>query len=474
MITIPVSKPRLLKLCVLFLLILFSVNDLRSQSICPACWVPVTKHRFVTNTVVSPWIYGYLEYLPPAYATNPTKKFPLIIFISGIGSIGGGTFESMCPALVCGALPLKIEEGRVPNEVIHNGTSYSFIVLTPQLLGNVNGASDILAMINYAVANYRVDRSRIYLTGLSSGEGMIMNYMSSSRDNAKKIAALVPMGACSGTNTQGASNIGTQNIHYWGIQCANDNVCSPSNVVNWANAINSFSPPGNPMAKSTLTPTYNPSFPHDIWYSVYDMDWRENGKNIYEWMIQFSSPTLVPAIIENFNVYARNKQVNVEWTSLTESESDHFIIERSANGADFYEIGKVNAAGTSSSKINYSFIDPLPLRGNNFYRLVLANRDYSKDYFDIKKVTVEDFGVRVVLSPIPATKSLQLIFNLNSPQNITFNITDVNGRTLRTWSSNYSAGNLSRTIDINSLAAGVYYLHIKGTEFTETKKFIKQ
>jgi hypothetical protein len=204
------------------------------------------------------------------------------------------------------------------------------------------------------------------------------------------------------------------------------------------------------------------------------MDWRENGKNIYEWMIQFSSPTLVPAIIENFNVYARNKQVNVEWTSLTESESDHFIIERSANGADFYEIGKVNAAGTSSSKINYSFIDPLPLRGNNFYRLVLVNRDYSKDYFDIKKITTQDFGVRIVLSPIPASKSLQLIFNLNSTQNLTFNITDVNGRTLRTWSANYSAGNISRTIDINSLAAGIYYLHIKGTEFTETKKFIKQ
>ncbi len=474
MITIPMSRTRLLRLCVLVLIVVFSTSDLKSQSICPTCWVPVTKHRFVTNTVVSPWIYGYLEYLPPAYAANPTKKFPLIIFISGIGSIGGGTFESMCPTLVCGALPLKIEEGRVPNEVYHNGVPYSFIVLTPQMLGNVNGASDILAMINYAIAHYRVDRSRIYLTGLSSGEGMIMNYMSSSPANAKKIAAVVPMGSCSGANSQGATNIGTQNIHYWGIQCANDNVCPASNTTNWANAINSVSPPGNPMALATLTPVYNPGFPHDIWYNAYDMDWRINGKNIYEWMIQFSSPTLVPATIANFNVYARNKQVTVEWTSLTESESDHFVIERSANGADFYEIGKVNAAGNSNSKINYSFIDPLPLRGNNFYRLVLVNRDYSSDYFDIKKITTEDYGVRVVLSPIPATKQLQLLFNLNSTQNVTFNITDINGRSLKTWSANLSSGAVSQPIDINSLAAGVYYLHIKGTEFTETKKFIKQ
>ena len=467
-------QPKLLKSLLCALIILLAFQESKSQSICPNCWVPVTKHRFVTNTIVSPWIYGYLEYLPPAYAANPTKKFPLIIFISGIGSIGGGSFESMCPALVCGALPLKIEEGRVPNEVYHNGVPYSFIVLTPQMLGNVNGAADILAMINYAIAHYRVDRSRIYLTGLSSGEGMIMNYMSSSAANAKKVAAVVPMGACSGTNSQGASNIGTQNIHYWGIQCANDNVCGASNTVNWANAINAYSPPGNPMARATLTPTYNPGFPHDIWYSVYDMDWRENGKNIYEWMIQFSSPTLVPATIDNFNVFAKNKQVNVEWTSLNESESDHFIVERSANGADFYEVGKVTAAGTSSTKINYSFIDPLPLRGNNFYRLVLVNRDWSKEFFDIKKITTEDFGVRVVLSPIPANKTLQLIFNVNSAQTISFNITDVNGRKLKTWSAKVSTGSASMPIDINTLAAGVYYLNIQASEFTETKKFIKQ
>lgn len=469
------SRTNVLKVIALSLIVIFSVKDLSSQSLCPTCWVPVTKHRFVTNTYVSPWINGYMEYLPPEYAANPTKKFPLIIFLAGDGSFGPGTFESMCPFAVCGALPLKIEEGQLPDQVFHNGVGYSFIALSPQLVANVSGAADINAMIDYAVAHYRVDRSRIYLTGLSSGEIRITNFMSSSPDIAKKVAAVVVLGACSGPNSTAASNYGTQGVHYWGVQCAADNVCPASNVVNWANAINSVSPPGNPMARYSITPTYNSSFPHDIWYVVYGKDWENSfNQNIYEWMIQFSSPTLVPAIIENFNVYAKNKQVNVEWTSLTESESDHFVIERSANGRDFYEIGQMNAAGTSNGKINYNFIDPLPLRGNNFYRLALVNRDYSKDYFDIKKITVDDFGVRVLLSPIPATKSLQLIFNINSNQNVTFNITDVNGRLMRTWSANFSSGNINRSIDINSLAAGVYYLHIKGEDFTETKKFIKQ
>ena len=476
MITNPVSRANILKVIVLSLIVIFSVKDLSSQSICTSCWVPVTKHRFVTNTYVSPWINGYMEYLPPEYAANPTKKFPLIIFFAGDGSFGPGTFESMCPYAVCGALPLKIEEGQLPAQVFNNGVGYSFIALSPQFVANVGGATDINAMIDYAVAHYRVDRSRVYLTGLSSGEIRIANFMNSSPEIVKKVAAVVVLGACSGPGGTGPSNYSTQGVHYWGIQCAADNVCLALNVVNWSNAINSVCLSGNAMARYSITPTYNVSFPHDIWYVVYGKDWRENSfnQNIYEWMIQFSQPTLVPATIGSFNVYAKNKQVIVEWTSLTESESDHFVIERSANGRDFYEIGKVNAAGTSNGKINYSFVDPLPMRGNNFYRLALVNRDYSKDYFDIKKITTEGFGINVILSPIPATRSLQVIFNINSNQNVTFNITDVNGKLIKTWSSNFTSGNINRTIDINSLSAGVYYLHIKGEEFTDTKKFIKQ
>src|SRR4029453_3290810 len=116
MITISMSKTNILKGIALSLILIFSVNDLSSQSICPSCWVPVTKHRFVTNTYVSPWINGYMEYLPPEYAANPTKKFPLIIFMAGDGSFGPGTFESMCPFAVCGAFPLKIEEGQLPSQ----------------------------------------------------------------------------------------------------------------------------------------------------------------------------------------------------------------------------------------------------------------------------------------------------------------------------------------------------------------------
>ena len=49
--------------------------------------------------------------------------------------------------------------------------------------------------------------------------------------------------------------------------------------------------------------------------------------------------------------------------------NDLFIIERSLNGKDFYQIGKVLGQGNSSSLKQYSFIDDSYLDGARYYRL---------------------------------------------------------------------------------------------------------
>ncbi|MEJ2004031.1 MAG: hypothetical protein P8X57_03485, partial [Cyclobacteriaceae bacterium] len=34
---------------------------------------------------------GYLEYLPPDYYSNPTRKYPLMVFLHGKGERGNGS-----------------------------------------------------------------------------------------------------------------------------------------------------------------------------------------------------------------------------------------------------------------------------------------------------------------------------------------------------------------------------------------------
>lgn len=472
------TKTRLL-FFILFVVLLTDASTLLQAQTnqCSICWVPITRHRFVPGVNVSNSIKGYAEILPAGYNANPTKKYPLILFIHGVGSVGDGqSVNALCYA-VCGALPMKLEQGRVSETVYSNGQPYSFIVLTPQItsFGTVN-SGDIQSLINYAIANYRVDINRIYLTGLSSGSDLIMNYMSSSATNANRIAAIVPLATCNSSNTSGASNIGSQKIRYWGLHCAADNTCGAGNTVNWAGAINNYSPPGDPMAKYSLTITYNQGFPHDIWYDTYDSSYKENNMNITQWMIQYSrnfAQGTLPVNLDTYDVSTANKQVVVKWTTTQESNSAYFIIERAGADLQFKPIGQVTAAGNSTTTKSYSFQDPQPLKGTSYYRLSLVNLDKQQEIYDIRKIVNRSFGNSFVLSPIPSNNNIQLNFDLDVAQRLQFVIRDINGRTLRNWSANFSSGYASFGININTLTKGVYTLEINGNNTTEVKKFIR-
>ena len=53
---------------------------------------------------------GFLEYKPTDYTANPNKKYPLIIFLHGIGERGNGTTELL--RVSANAIPRYIVQDR--------------------------------------------------------------------------------------------------------------------------------------------------------------------------------------------------------------------------------------------------------------------------------------------------------------------------------------------------------------------------
>jgi hypothetical protein len=104
---------------------------------------------------------------------------------------------------------------------------------------------------------------------------------------------------------------------------------------------------------------------------------------------------------------------------------------------------------------------------------VLINKDGLPDIYEIKKVINREFGGSFSISPVPASKSIELYFELDESQKLNFAIRDINGRMLRAWSETYTSGVASKPVNIESLAPGVYYFSIQGTRFSESRKFIK-
>jgi predicted peptidase len=126
---------------------------------------------------------GFYEYLPPGYTPGGTK-FPLIVFIHGLGESGNGSPAELPRVLLNG--PPKLAAAGV------YGSNYKFIIISPQF-GSWPTYTDVDGVIEYAKSHYAVDTRRIYLTGLSMGGGAVWEYAGANLAFAQKLAAIVPI-----------------------------------------------------------------------------------------------------------------------------------------------------------------------------------------------------------------------------------------------------------------------------------------
>ncbi|MBK8341356.1 MAG: hypothetical protein IPK99_15840 [Flavobacteriales bacterium] len=85
--------------------------------------------------------------------------------------------------------------------------------------------------------------------------------------------------------------------------------------------------------------------------------------------------TVLPMELISLTAVSNTDHILLEWITASETNTDLFILDRSADGAQFTEIGRVPAAGNSQSTLHYAHRDEAPLIGLNYYRLSEVDRD---------------------------------------------------------------------------------------------------
>jgi pimeloyl-ACP methyl ester carboxylesterase len=169
-------------------------------------------------------LMGHFMYRPAGYSADPCKKWPLLVFLHGLGETVNGDKKGPRPIGVVNMSGLNS-----PGYQIKAGTAYSNqrpflngLILEPQSPGNWSvGAID--AIIEHAKLGNRVDEDRIYVTGLSLGGGATWAYAAA---NPLKVAAIVPIA----TTSSGLSAAGSaSHVPVWAFHNFRDsNVDSPS------------------------------------------------------------------------------------------------------------------------------------------------------------------------------------------------------------------------------------------------------
>lgn len=435
-----------LPLVIAFLLL--SINAF-SQSLTP---------RYVTTTASS---NGYYEHLPNDY-NNGNGKYPLIIFFHGIGEAGNGSAAEL-PRLLANGTPRQISQNAFPSSFTVNGSTFKFIVIAPQF-STYPSVQDMDNVINYAVANYRVDINRIYLTGLSWGGGMVWSYLSGGTSYAERIAAAVPVCGSSEIASWGGGNVvASADVPVWATHNSGDNVVHVNTTIANVNSINNAPDPPSPRAKQTI---FNVNG-HDAWSQTYNLNFRENGYNVYEWMLTYHRNLAGPVPVDGLQFDAQKSGTGaiLNWSTTAEVNNQGFIIQRSFNGTSFDSIGFTPSRSVNGGGASYQFTDVNPGVTAVYYRLKQidnsgANFSYSPVRYVNMDLTSNTDDINIFPNPVTENK-INIRFQNPPQEKLDVRLINSNGQVVLKKSFNNTQNSLHELHLPNNLIRGTYTLQLE-------------
>ncbi len=182
----------------------------------------------------------------------------------------------------------------------------------------------------------------------------------------------------------------------------------------------------------------------------------------------------LPLILHSFSVAAQSNGNLVKWTTESEINLDSFIVERSADGHQFYPINKQTAKSTVG-QMQYSFLDDTYLAGFNYYRLRMVDKTTGWYYSLIIKV--DNGGARndkLLVIPNPVVNNFTLGGFFTNSGLIQIRIIDAGGRLIKSYYETVGSGfNNMQVNNLSHLQPGIYFIEVIEKEIIKKTKFIK-
>jgi hypothetical protein len=176
----------------------------------------------------------------------------------------------------------------------------------------------------------------------------------------------------------------------------------------------------------------------------------------------------LPLVWGKFTALATGNKVSLDWSTLQEENTSHFIIEHSQDGRNFTTIANVPAKGNSSVESFYSFSHISPnLTKSNIYRIRQVDIDGRATYSDARSVRFSNGSlVLVQASPNPVRNTMQLSIQ----QDVHIVLSNAAGSTMRSLKLQAGVHN----VQLDNFPAGVYQLTVyKNDQRVEAHQIIK-
>jgi len=162
------------------------------------------------------------------------------------------------------------------------------------------------------------------------------------------------------------------------------------------------------------------------------------------------------------------------WVTEQEINSSHFEIERSDDAVKFETRGSVNSAGNSSSRLTYTYTDPISATFKIvYYRLKMVDLDGKYNYSKIIAIKLNGSMTASNFTVYPNPFVTDFKVSISSKENVmaTFRILSFDGKEILNRQIGVQKGdNIIVLKDFGTLARGSYILEVT----TPTDKFINK
>jgi hypothetical protein len=191
---------------------------------------------------------------------------------------------------------------------------------------------------------------------------------------------------------------------------------------------------------------------------------RVIAKNIFN--------STLPATFLQFNTIYKNKANIITWLTAKETDVAYYEIQRSPDGTNFSKIATINATNGNGNN-QYQFTDDQVLKGWNYYRIEIIDKDGNKEGSPVMSVYINTGKLALVKAFARSSSQVVIELQNNDPQNATIEIMNNAGMVVSKATRMIAAGNTSFFLNTPVLSNGVYRILLTTTKESMVASFIK-
>lgn len=201
-------------------------------------------------------------------------------------------------------------------------------------------------------------------------------------------------------------------------------------------------------------------------------------------VVFLNQSSVIPVELTSFNFSVEGNNVELKWTTATETNNRGFEIQRSMiqsgkKNLSWAIIGFVNGNGTTTQSQNYSYVDRGVKSGKYLYRLKQVDYNGNYRYSNETEVTIEDLDKFLLEQnyPNPFNPSTKITFIIpdGSVNPVTLKIYDILGNEVATLiNENKPAGKyeVEFNAEVYGLSSGIYFYKLVNGRSNSVKKLV--